>query len=155
MKNKEIIRERLLELANGGQLTPAKVLKDAASSTSPLHDLFEWDDNEAARQYRLNQARTLISSFEITVTINQVEVNVQEFVRDPSKDSETQGYVKVTSIQSESDEAREFIRRELLTARSYVNKTEHFAAILGIQKDVRSLSNRLEQVAQSLSRKRK
>lgn len=45
-----------------GELTPPDVLADARNPNSPLHGFFEWDDNEAAEQYRLSQARGLIRS---------------------------------------------------------------------------------------------
>ena len=44
------------------QLTAAIVLRDAKKARSPLHDHFEWDDGEAAQQYRLNQARYVLRS---------------------------------------------------------------------------------------------
>lgn len=43
-----------------GELTPQDVLADARNPNSPLHAYFEWDDSEAAEQYRLQQARGLI-----------------------------------------------------------------------------------------------
>ncbi len=43
-----------------GELTPEDVLEDAKSKDSPLHSFFEWSETEAARQYRLQQARGLI-----------------------------------------------------------------------------------------------
>lgn len=45
-----------------GELTPEDILNDAANPNSPLHSFFEWSDTEAARQYRLHQARGLIRS---------------------------------------------------------------------------------------------
>lgn len=45
-----------------GELTPQDVLSDARNPNSPLHSYFEWDDNAAAEQYRLQQARGLIRS---------------------------------------------------------------------------------------------
>lgn len=50
----------LLRVQCKGELTPADVLKDAKHDNSPLHSFFEWDDGEAAEQYRLQQARGLI-----------------------------------------------------------------------------------------------
>jgi hypothetical protein len=41
-------------------LDPEFVLLHAADETSALHPFFEWDDTEAAREYRLIQARGLI-----------------------------------------------------------------------------------------------
>lgn len=51
----ELLREK-----NRGELTPFDVLEDAENPNSPLHEFFEWDEGEAARQYRLDQARGLI-----------------------------------------------------------------------------------------------
>jgi hypothetical protein len=45
-----------------GELTPEDILDDAKNDNSPLHSFFEWSDTEAARQYRLQQARGLIRS---------------------------------------------------------------------------------------------
>ncbi len=57
----EMLRER-----NAEQLTPDVVVADAHSPCSPLHAFFEWDDSEAAEQYRLHQARNLIHSVAVT-----------------------------------------------------------------------------------------
>lgn len=51
----EMLRQR-----QRGELTPEDVLEDARHDNSPLHSYFEWSDTEAARQYRLQQARGLI-----------------------------------------------------------------------------------------------
>lgn len=43
-----------------GVLQPEDVVSAARDKKSPLHSRFEWDDNEAARNYRIWQARQLI-----------------------------------------------------------------------------------------------
>lgn len=43
------------------------VVSDAADPASPLHAHFEWDDTEAARQHRLNQAAALIRKVKIQI----------------------------------------------------------------------------------------
>lgn len=45
-----------------GELTPKDVVDDARHDNSPLHTFFEWNDGEAAEQYRLQQARGLIKA---------------------------------------------------------------------------------------------
>ncbi len=42
-------------------LDPAVVVSAARSENSPLHSYFTWDDGEAAEQFRLIEARKLIS----------------------------------------------------------------------------------------------
>ena len=44
-----------------GAITPEAVVEEARSEDSPLHDDFEWNDTEAARKYRIDQARKMIS----------------------------------------------------------------------------------------------
>lgn len=60
----QVVGETLesLRVRNGGQLTPDDVVVEAAKRRSVLRQYFEWDDTEAARQYRLSQARYLIRS---------------------------------------------------------------------------------------------
>lgn len=59
----QIAAERLAEIkSDRGSLTPRYVVDDAASNNSPLHRCFEWDDDKAADNYRLDQARKLIGS---------------------------------------------------------------------------------------------
>lgn len=47
-------------LQNQGVINPESVVLAAADETSPLHKYFQWEDTEAAHQYRLWQARSLI-----------------------------------------------------------------------------------------------
>lgn len=50
-----------------GRVTAEQLLASARSPKSPLHVWFLWDDTEAAHQYRLSQARSLIRSVQIKV----------------------------------------------------------------------------------------
>lgn len=53
--------------ASGKDLTAETLLADAATQSSALHRFFEWDNNKAAHQYRLEQARRLIRSVEVVL----------------------------------------------------------------------------------------
>lgn len=44
-----------------GAITPEAVVEEARPEDSPLHDDFEWNDTEAARKFRIDQARKMIS----------------------------------------------------------------------------------------------
>lgn len=56
-----------LAAMNGGAVNPAIVLDAARSPDSPLHEMFEWDDTEAAERWRLHQARTIIVNLRIVL----------------------------------------------------------------------------------------
>ncbi len=61
--------EALKEIAkrDGGKLRPQAVVDAARDEDSPLHNAFCWDDTEAARLYRLDQAQRLIRRFKIVI----------------------------------------------------------------------------------------
>lgn len=46
----------------GPGVTPETLLAEARKKRSPIHDLFEWDDQVAAEAYRLEQARYFLRS---------------------------------------------------------------------------------------------
>lgn len=56
-----------------GYFTPESVVKDARREESPLHPFFEWDDQKAGEQWRLQQARLIVNHFEITVKDSQTD----------------------------------------------------------------------------------
>ena len=60
--------ERLREQNDG--LTPEVVVKDARRPNAPYHAAFEWDDEEAAKQYRLNQAAHLLRSVAVVLSVD-------------------------------------------------------------------------------------
>ena len=58
--------DRIAE-ANGGILIPEDVVESARNPKSILHGEFDWDNNKAAEQWRLQQARQLIRLSVITI----------------------------------------------------------------------------------------
>lgn len=69
MTKKEIIKAELKKLQKrSGKLKPEDVVDAASYEDHPLHEYFEWDDTEAAEQYRLEQARHLIRTVKVKFT---------------------------------------------------------------------------------------
>jgi hypothetical protein len=91
--------ERIAAL-NGGILRPADVVDAARPVSSVLHSQFEWDDTEAAEQYRLWQARQVIR---VTVEYcQQVGREIKVFVS--LKDDRKQkggGYRTMVNVMSD------------------------------------------------------
>lgn len=61
MKTQTIVELKRIASEHGGLLIPEIVVQKAKVKTSPLHRHFEWSDTKAAQQYRIWQARQLIS----------------------------------------------------------------------------------------------
>ena len=73
--------------AEHGKLTPSLVLEAAREEDHPLHHRFEWDDTEAAEQWRLRQAASLIRSVRITYIGSTEEVrSVRAWVSVPGEE---------------------------------------------------------------------
>ena len=71
---------RLLE-AGGGVVQAKAVLAAAKAEKSPLHSYFEWDDTEAAKAFRLKQARELIVAVHVTIQTDEARtITVPAFV---------------------------------------------------------------------------
>lgn len=69
IETKTIAIQRELQIVKGNQetLKPSAIVEWAAKhKNSALHGCFQWDDTEAARQYRIWQARSLISLHIVT-----------------------------------------------------------------------------------------
>jgi hypothetical protein len=64
-----------------GEVTPQMVLWAAQLKRSALHEHFNWNDEEAANEFRLRQARTLISKVKVKViTPDEDEVEQPRYV---------------------------------------------------------------------------
>lgn len=73
--------ERLeyLSSQNKGKITPNIVIQDAKQKKSVLHNYFEWDETEAAKQYRIQQARNLINHVVEVVVIEGKQSKQRSF----------------------------------------------------------------------------
>ena len=96
-----------------GSLTPQSVVKEARSEESPLHSCFTWNNDEAAEQYRLHEARRLIVSIRIVNGPASPVVPVYVSITTPEKSRE---YRPTTEVMSDEkikerfmDELRRFI----------------------------------------------
>lgn len=102
--NPQACGERIETLrAKHGEVRPEMLVDDAKSKRSPLHNAFEWDDTEAARQHRLSQARHLIRSISVRIiTPAQTPVVVPAFTNlDPH--TEKQSYRSTVQVMSDAE----------------------------------------------------
>ena len=67
------IGEYIEDLEETMNITPHNLLDDAQRRDSKLHEFFEWDDDRAAGEYRLHQARQIVNHFEIAIVDLQTE----------------------------------------------------------------------------------
>lgn len=113
MKNIKIINElNRIASSNGGLLVPEKVVDAARNPRSVLHSRFEWDDGKAADEYRIWQARQLISVCVETIPGSTEET--QAFVSLSVDRHEGRGYRKTVAVLNDA-ELREQLLRDALS----------------------------------------
>jgi len=101
---------------------PSAVVEEAQPETSPLHSHFEWDDGEAASNYRLWQARQLIR---LNVTVMEPEhrsYKVRSYVSLTADRVGAGGYRLVTDVLANTDMRKCLVRDALADLRVFRTK---------------------------------
>jgi hypothetical protein len=125
----------LQTLAANGELSPERVVQEARSGDSPLHEFFEWDDEKAAHAHRIQQARSLIRSVRVEFVTENIVLQVPKYVHDPDKD-EDGGYVETVSLESDRDKARRTIQQEMRRAIGCLRRAQAIAHVVGARDDI-------------------
>ena len=115
-----------------GKLCAEAVVKKATPKKSPLHEAFEWDNTEAAKQYRLDQARYLIRSIVVVMEKPDQEepTTVRAFVR--ISDAPKTPYESIVTVMSDKEKREslmELALRELGQWRARYDGFKEFAKI--------------------------
>ena len=76
--NAQVAGEMCAELEKEGRLTAKNLLDANRPENAPLHDAFNWNDDEAAELYREEQARKIIRC--IVVKRDNVKEPVRQFI---------------------------------------------------------------------------
>ncbi len=109
------VKEELLHLAeiSGGRLNPKDVVDYAADPETHLHSRFTWDDTKAAEEYRLWQARRVISlEFEV-IHLPDKSQETRLFVSLVEDRKPDGGYRLVTEVLSDAELRQKLIEEAL------------------------------------------
>jgi hypothetical protein len=106
---------------NNGVLMIDDVLQAAQDENNILHRHFEWDDTEAAKQFRREQARSLIQRCKITI-LDSTPTHVRAFISLPSDREAGGGYRMTANVLGNEDMKEEFIHDIQLTIARWTKK---------------------------------
>lgn len=136
------IRDALAKIAdeNGGLLTPDAVVSEAASKSSVLHDLFEWDGKKAAHAWRIEQARTLIRSVRVVITNHKTTVSTVAYIRDPDVDGDEQGYCATVSLVGDLERSRAALVNEFSRAAAALRRARELAVAFDMAGEVEAVT---------------
>lgn len=93
------IRKEIEKIRNecGGTIPNGAIIERAQAEEHPLHSYFEWDDSEAAHQYRLEQERRLIR---VCVIIPESTTSPVRAYVSIVEDRGTEGYRHIHEVMS-------------------------------------------------------
>ena len=106
---------------NNGVLKVEDVLREARDEASILHRHFEWDDSEAAEQYRKQQARVLIQRCKISL-VETDPVRVRAFVSLPTDRENGGGYRLTSEVLGDESMKEELLHDIRLTIARWTTK---------------------------------
>lgn len=101
---------------SNGVLRPADVVEFARDADCELHSHFQWDDSEAAHQFRLEQARRIIRARVVQVASGDKSVEVRAFVSLSQERQEGESYRLTVDVLSDEERRAMMLtqaRREL------------------------------------------
>lgn len=148
----QAVGERLEQLKKSakGFLTPDAVVEDARSRASPLHSAFEWNDDEAAQQFRLQVARTLINSIRVVVILENNGQEVEErqiayvHVRPGEEDNSDPAYVSVDTLKVRDDFREQVLEEALAYLKGFRNRYREISELSGVMREIDKALERVE-----------
>jgi hypothetical protein len=141
VKNSQLIKRALTALERKGKLTPDDVVRAARDPNNALHEYFDWDDSVAGQKWRIQQARHLIASVQVTVTFDHKVLCCPVYVRDPNAPGHTQGYVSSGTL-SPTDQ-RATLLEEIAMVEAALARALALAARFGLTRMVEALTARV------------
>ena len=110
-----------------------------AKKSSPLHQFFTWDVKKAAAAYWIEEARSLITAVQITITTETTNIVSVAYVRDPSVKPNQQGYIAVETLRTDEEMARAALVNEFSRVADMLRRAREIAVALNAQGDVEAL----------------
>lgn len=139
--NNTIVKERLEQIArvHGGVLRPSDVVEDARDPSSPLHELFEWNVDDAAYEFWLHTARKIIASVKVNIVTETIALKAPAYVRDPRIHGGEQGYIATASVKTDRDVALEVLSAEVNNILSALRRARNVATALDMDDELNAL----------------
>jgi len=112
---------------HGGIVLPAQVVEFARDENTALHEYFDWDDSEAAKQWRLEQARRVIR---LSVTVIQSDnAPIRALVSLTSDRKAGGGYRALADILDDESPREQMERDALAELRVFRRKYERLVLL--------------------------
>ena len=129
--------ERIRETTSG--LTPENVVQAARRKDNPLHGYFTWNNDEAARLHRKEEARLLIRSVTVTMGPSESSAPVRAFVAVGSADDK---YLSMQTVLGQPKLREQMLTQALAELRSFQVKYETLSELTPVWVAVNEVQER-------------
>lgn len=136
---------RSIAAAHDGLLRPEDVVEAARDVLSPLHTRFTWEDNEAARKYRLYEARDLIKTTVQYIEMDGQEVSFRVFCSlTPDRQEEGGGYRETVAILSNRKYREQLFADAIQEMKTFSAKYARLREFDNVLREMRKAVKKLE-----------
>lgn len=106
-----------VEAQHGHKATARELLDSARPRNSPIHHLFEWNDQRAAEEHRLERARYLLRAVVVSYYIEKTRrtVDVRAHVFSPR----SRAYMSIREVLNDEDERAALLNKALEELRAW------------------------------------
>lgn len=117
----------------GEAVTPQSVVDAARPKRSPIHRLFEWDNEEAAERYRIWQARQHISHLRIEIVGDgeATETRAYHSIVIQQGEEKHRAYVGTPTILTDADMKQQAITNALKQLKSWRERYREYSDVFG------------------------
>ena len=131
MKYGKEVADEISRLQTDGLVTPQRIVDAAQSEDSPLHSHFTWDDTEAARSWRVEQARAMIMKVRVNIETrpNEPPIQVRAFVSLASDRVSGGGYRSVQAVLEDPTRRAEMLSTALEELQTLQKRYGHLSEL--------------------------
>ena len=137
-------------LAKQGFVTPEMILEGAKPIHSPIHNLFKWNDSEAAKKYRLEQAKALIrvcvyyigEDGKLTDKPSAVVVRKYVALSTERKEGGATPYRKLDLVLKEKNKSEQMFEDAMDELEKFLNKYHNLDVFSGVIKAIKEVKEK-------------
>jgi hypothetical protein len=131
-----------------GMLTAPDVIREAANENNPLHNWFDWNDNEASEKWRLHQARMLIATVRVKVMFEGSLKSYKKYLNVTVKDNgnSSRGYLSTVKIVNDTSLRNQVLKKAIQEAEYWKRSYEEYTELTDIFKGIDKTKEKLKTV---------
>lgn len=126
-----------------GELNPRTVVDEAKSSSSPLHNYFDWNNTSAAEKFRVQQAREMINHLTIVVNYETGE-EIKAFFSVTEEADVRPVYVNIERALSDPALRKQVIENAFGELKYWQERYKQYSEFRGIVRAIASTGRRLK-----------